>query len=470
MKGRRVLHLRSWSLLSPTTALSLSVAIAVISILLPRAYYERIVGEQDFVYHDLLTALYVAMCVLAFLIGLAFHKVLFSPSLQRSRQWEMLSNREPPSLVLAIVVSIAFIGVNVYALVVLYSSVPLSLLIGGLFGNVSSLLLRSSVVETLASQNIGVALNGSIALVPWLTFAILRTSPRVRKTPLGILAITLMFALILLICLNAVLVQGRGQLLYPVFAAFIVWCAVRISQERLTVARLASVSFAVFTFAFGYFALIAITRRGPSDGALNPVEEQLIGYFVGSYNRFAAMLDGTFALPSEGGYYWTQWIWDMPFIGKLLNLQESAVSLFGAVGPSAFEDVSPYVYRAGLEPDITSLTIFSHTFTDFGWFGFLPFVAYGFICQLTWSAFRKGIGWAIIIYPFVLWSIVEWRGYIEITRASSIDTYILLAVAVTIGQLITRAYSASTVHLRRPRLSGDWTDTTRGAQKSVRRG
>jgi hypothetical protein len=469
MKATYVLRLKKWNLLSPITALSLSVAIAVISILLPRTYYERIVGEQNLVFHDLFTALYVAMCVLAFLVGFVLRKILLSPSLKRSRQGRMISNKEPPSLVSTMAISIVLICVNIYTLMVLYNSIPLSLFVSAFLGDVSSLLLRNSVAETLTDQNIGVALNASIALVPWLTFVVLRTSPRVRKTPLGILAVTLIFALLFLVCLNALLVQGRSQLLYPVFAAFVVWCAVRISQDRLTVKRLVSVGLAVFVFAMGYFALIAITRRGLSDGAINPIEQQLVGYFVGSYNRFAAMLDGTFVLPSEGGYYWTQWIWDMPFVSNLLGLQESAASFFGAVGPSVFEDVSPYVYGAGLESDITSLTIFSHTYTDFGWFGFMPFIVYGFVSGLTWVAFRNGSTWAIVLYPYVLWTIVEWRGYIEIARASIIDTFIVLAVAVTVGQLMTRAYVASTMHLRRPRGGGGWTDTKRGSWERARR-
>jgi len=449
---------------------------AALSILFPRDHYEGVVGEQDFVYHDLRTASYVGMCALAFLIGFAFHKYLFVPVLKRYRGGEITSNKEPLYLLPTIVISVAFLGVNVYTLIVLYTSIPLASIVTSLSGDVSSLTLRDTVGEVLSDQNLGVALTASVAFVPWLMFVVLRCPPKVRKTPLGILAVTLMLVLVLSIFVNGLLQQGRGSLLYPVFAAFVVWCGVRIAQGRLSVKRLVLVGFTVFAFALAYFALLAMTRSAESTGVVSLVGKQLIEYYVGSYNRFAAMLNGTFMLPSEGGYYWTQWIWEMPLVSNLLDLQRPAIHLFGAVGPSYWEDVSPYVYSAGLQENLTSLTIFSNTYTDFGWFGFLPFIIYGFVSRLTWEAFRTGNVWAIIIYPYILWSIVEWRGYIEITRASNIDTLIVLAAVIVVGRFMAKkAYLPPTVRLRRPGVGGGWTggrvrNVERGSREGVRRG
>lgn len=457
-----------WSLLSPITALVLSLAIAAVSILLPRSYYERVVGEHNYIYHNPRVALYIAICALAFLVGFALHKYVLAAHGKRDGGQEFApGNRLSIMLPLVIVISTAFIVVNVYGLIAIYNTVPLSTITSSLLGDASSTTLRLSVTDTFAEQNIGIAFRVGVALVPWLVLVALSMSPTTRRIPLGALAMVLMSSLLSLIIINAVFTQSRSQLLYPMFAAFVVWCAVRINQDRLKLRTLLPVGLVVSTFAVGYFALVAITRQGLSKGGVSPVEEQLVGYFVGSYNRFAAMLEGTLTLPSEGGYYWTQWLWEMPFISGLVDSQRLATSLFGAPGPSQFEDVYPYVDSAGLEHLITSLTIFSYTYADFGWFGFVPFIAYGFISRMAWVAFRNGNAWAVIIYPYILWSIVEWRGYIEITRASSIATFVFLAVAVAVGRLLIRSYLASNVRLRRPAGNG-WPRESRRLQERGR--
>lgn len=443
-----------WSLLSPITALSLSLAVAAISVLFPSSYYERIVGEQSYIYHNLRVALYIAVCTSAFLVGFVFHKYILSARLKSPIQREQTpGNQLSSALLLATLLSSVFITLNIYALFVLYNAIPVSTVVSALLGDVSSTTLRVSVAEIFADQNLGVSLAASAALVPWLTLVILRMSPSARKTPTGALAITLISALSLLIVVNAVLMQGRSHLLYPVFAAFIVWCAVRIEQDRLKLKALLPAGVTVLVIAMIYFTFVAITRQGSTEGGIGSVSEQLVGYFVGSYNRFAAMMEGVFVLPGTGGYYWTQGIWEMPFVSSLMDLQGVALSLFGAVGPSQWEEVYPYVSSAGLESNLTALTIFSHTYADFGWFGFMPFIVYGFVSRLAWVAFRNGSTWAVIIYPYILWSIVEWRGYIEIARASGIDTLIFLAVAVSVGQSLMRSYVASTGHVRKPETS-----------------
>lgn len=456
-KSRRI----GWGLLSPIPALAVTLTIAALSILFPRSYYEHVIGEQSYIYHNPRAALYIALCAAAFLIGFAFHKYVLAAYFGRGRRQEQLPDRYLySSLLLVIALCIVFIAVNTYSLVILFNTIPLTTIITSLLGSISSTTLRLSVTDTLTDANIGLALICSVALVPWLTLVAIKMSSA-RRTPLGSLVITLISVLLVLIVLNALFIQSRSQLLYPVFAAFIVWCAVRIDQDRLKLRTLLPVGLAVFGFAAGYFALVAITRRGLSEGALSPVAEQLVGYFVGSYNRFAAILDNVLVLPSKGGYYWTQWIWEMPLVSGLLNLEAVAVSLFGAVGVSQFEEVAPYVSGAGLYPSLTSLTIFSHTFIDFGWLGFAPFIIYGFVSRVAWVAFQKGSAWAVIAYPYVLWSIVEWRGYIEITRPSGLNTLIFVAVAVTCGQVVMRAYVASRMRLRRP-AKGNWTGTTQG--------
>jgi len=106
----------------------------------------------------------------------------------------------------------------------LVQAIPLTLLVNSLLGDVSSLLLRNSVALTLArSRTWGRAQQRHpIGAMAHLVF--LKTPSRVRKEHLceGSGHHAHILSHLSPVCLNAVLIQGRSQLLYPVFAAFAV--------------------------------------------------------------------------------------------------------------------------------------------------------------------------------------------------------------------------------------------------------
>jgi hypothetical protein len=443
-RGRRRRRGRSswWFAISPAAAVLWSSTLAVVALLFPPGYYEQLIWEPNYVHHSLPVLLYVALCVAAFAVGYGFHKGLAAFISSRRSPGEEAWRKQPVLIPLVIGVCVVLIPVSVYVLASLLSTVSISMVTGSLLGEESSSVLRRGAAEAFAERNIGYVFGATVAVVPWLVWKALSIRASRRRASLeGYAAVALVSVLLLVITASAVLVQSRSHLLYLVFAAFVAWVAFRLRQGRMRPGKLLLVGSGVFIFAQGYFALIAVTRALGEASGVSYAAEKLVGYTVGSYNRFAAMLDGALTIPGGGGYYWTQWLWRLPAVRDLFDLDSAAAGVFGTIPPVGFAERMSYIYNAGLNESLTAFTIFAHSYVDFGWLGFIPFIAYGFLGSLAWAAFRDGRPWALVLYPQVLWSIFDWRGYLDIAR--SLAVIVFVAVAVGLADLLARRYAAS---------------------------
>jgi hypothetical protein len=438
-----------WFLISPAAALVWSSAVALTAVLFPPGYYERLIGEQDHVYLSLPVVLYVGLCVSAFAVGYRLHSGLMSLR-TNGRRTPRERPRQQVIVPLVVGACVVLIPVSAYLILSIARTMSLSAIIASLLGNQSSLALRQSAHEAFSEGNISYVFIATTTMVPWLMWQALgiRASRR-RASVEGYVAVALVSVLLLLVAVSSLLVQGKGELLYPVLAALVAWIAFRLRQGRLRPRSLLVAGTGAFAFAIGYFSLVSITRAQASNGVAHAAEK-LVAFTVGSYNRFAAMLDGTLVVPGRGGYYWTEWLWEMPVVQNVFDLESAATRIFGAIPPSGFYERTSYIYSADLDGHLTSITVFAHSYVDFGWFGFAPFVAYGFLGRLTWVAFKDARPWAIVLYPQVLWSILEWRGTLWIARDSMI-VFVLIAVAVEIGEQIMRRYAATAGPAARPR-------------------
>ncbi|WP_457786661.1 hypothetical protein, partial [Geobacillus sp. Geo 8.1] len=220
--------------------------------------------------------------------------------------------------------------------------------------------------------------------------------------------------------INLLLMQNRRPLLSLIFSLILIWILFRWYCNSLQYKKFIVKGVFIFAFALLYFAFIQITRSG-GFGEINNVSklffEDLIGYFLGSYNRLAALITGNLYFPGGGvGYYWTQWFWEFPILTNLLQLKDIAKEILGNLPPSGYEERYVYMEDAGLNSRYTAITIFAHSFVDFGWLGFVPFMLYGALSAYYFRLFILGNIFGVILYPYILWSILEWRGYIEITR------------------------------------------------------
>lgn len=430
-----------WFLISPAAAVLWSSTVVLIAVLFPPGYYQRLIGEQYHVFLSLPVVLYVGLCVLAFVLGYRLHSGLTS-FLSNGRRTRREGAGQPVIIPFVIGACVVLIPVSAYLTLSVASTMSFSAIVASLLGNQSSLALREGTHEAFNEGNISYVFIVTTAIVPWLVWQALgiRASRR-RASVEGYVAVALISILLPLIAVSALLVQGKGELLYPVLAALVAWIAFRLRQGRLRPRRLLVAGTAAFVFATGYFSLVSITRAQASNGVAYAVEK-VVGFTIGSYNRLAAVLDGTLVVPGGGGYYWTGWLWEMPVVQNFLDLQSAATRIFGTIPPSGYDERTSYIYSADLDGHLTAWTIFAHSYVDFGWLGFAPFIVYGFLARLVWVAFKDGRSWAIVLYPQVLWSLLEWRGTLWIARGS-IVVFVLLAVAVGVGEQLIRHYAAT---------------------------
>src|SRR5215218_10261859 len=181
-----------WALISPTAAVALSTTIAIVSIVFPRDYYERLLMEHDYIYHNASAALYIALCVAAFVAGLAFHKHLLLPYKKPKRQQEKQAGvNRIPARFLVIAIAIVFIAINVYVFVVGFNTTGLAAITSTFSGDVSSSVIRYEVEEAYSDENVGILFVASTALAPWLAWIALAISSSYRKTLLDAVAILL---------------------------------------------------------------------------------------------------------------------------------------------------------------------------------------------------------------------------------------------------------------------------------------
>jgi hypothetical protein len=440
-----------WFLISPAAAVVWSSAVALIAVLFPPGYYERLILEPNYIYLSLPVVLYVGLCVLAFVFGYKLHEglALFRSNGRRAPRERSSSGQQ---LIIPVVVAacVVLIPVSAYLLVNIVSTTSLSEIIRSLVGAQSSLMLRKGTHEAFSEGNLSYVFRAIMALVPWLVWQALGIrASRLRASAEGYVAVALVSLLLLMITVTSLLQQGKGELMYPVLAALVAWVAFRLRQGRPRPMRLLVAGTGAFIFGIAYFVLVTVTRSQASDGVVFGMQK-LVAFTVGSYNRFAAILDGALVVPGGGGYYWTQWLWEMPVVQNIFDLESAATRIFGVIPLSGFDERTSYIGSAGLHETLTSFTIFAHSYVDFGWLGFAPFVAYGFLARLVWMAFKDARPWAIVLYPHVLWSILEWRGSLWVAK-ESILVFVAVAVAVGIGERIMRHYAATAGPAARPR-------------------
>ncbi|MBI1335995.1 MAG: hypothetical protein GC164_03430 [Phycisphaera sp.] len=416
-------------LFSPGVIVGINLLIAAAAWVYPPRWYSDVIDEPNYIYHNGPAALFIALCVVTFAVGY----LMATPYTRRQHTIHQHPLSPDTAGLLA---ELALCGCLVLGhLLVFYklmNAMPLGELLGAMTGSFKGSEVRETLSDVLANQNIGFITVLGRAMIPWLVWVGLRKG-RTVSWLLRLGYWLLVGMLIATYLVDMVLVGGRGSALLPVFSLVVVWALHRWCRGGLPFVRTAAVLLLALAIAVGFFAMVTNTRRGipVEEWSIAPATNDAVAYYLGSYNRFGAAIDGKLNMPGQGGgYYWTQWLWEFPFLKHTLPLEHLAHDTLTQGVAQDWSEVTLPVRNAGLDGQYTSLTIFTHSFVDFGWWGFLPFVFYGVLTAFTWRWFREGRFIGVSLYPFVLWSLLEWRGYIEITRAA--NGYILVGMLMFI--------------------------------------
>ena len=154
----------------------------------------------------------------------------------------------------------------------------------------------------------------------------------------------------------------------------------------------------------------------------------LIGYTAASYNRLAAVVNGSLRYPfADRGLYLSSFVsfnhmWNRVVpLGALMNWPDQVEvwnAEFGAVT------------RAGLAGNLIWSGAFGYIFSDLGWFS-LPFIfGCGMLYGVAWDWVKRGAVLGVILYPSFGYAALMWIGtnsLLDSERAVMLVTAIILA-------------------------------------------
>jgi hypothetical protein len=442
-----------WIISPPVIAL-FSGFLALLCSFIPRAIYKDMVGEPFSFFLNLPSLIYITLCIASFILGY----FIFMRFLRGMRDIKIYALKTTllyvqPFLVLSSSVALLITLASLATTLLLISSLSFRLILQGVSGEISSTVVRQGISGFLSENRLRWVIVSSQVVSPWLLWLYWCSKDYVSSN-LRSFAKYVLVGLLTSSFINLVLLQNRGPMISYVMCLLLIYFLHLSYLGRLSFGRIFRRGLFFVLFGVAYFMIIQITRYvGQDVEASQLVIAKIMGYYAGSYNRLTSLMDGWLMLPgSYHGYYWMQWFWEFPVLSELFGLKQIAESLFITLPVSGAVERSPYILAAGLNGSLTSITIFSHAFIDFGWLGWIAFFPYGILAGFLWHRFLLGDIWGVCLYPYMLWTIIEWRGYIEITRPSMPIAFLIPALLLFLVRMLSLPRSQFQQH---PRISGD---------------
>ncbi len=413
---------------TPPAAVCFSLAVALVSVLMPRRLYEGIVQEPNRMHLNAGVILFVSLCTAAFGLGLWLGRLVHAGCPGSNHPGPGPNPRGDPRGVAVVVLLLGgpLVFANLYLIATLLRTITLASLVLAFTLEEGSKMVSYQALGVLHAGAYWIPL--ATAVVVQLGFWVyLNGRTALRPGLRRVLGLTV-FACCMLLLVTMVLTVKRGPLLAFGLSLIMLWILDAYRRARLTRWRLALLLVPFVVAGIGYFSFTQVSKNVKVyQDVGHDVGRSVLGYYVGPYNRLAAVLDGDLNLGSGGGYYWSRWIWEFSGTNAMFGLDKTADRIFPRKPPSGAEERTWYIASSGFERRFTAISAFGMSFVDFGWLGFLPFLPYGMITGLLWLLFLRGRLTGVLLYPAFFWSVLEWRGYLEISREQ------LLAVLVFSG-------------------------------------
>ncbi len=377
-------------LLSPYGLAFASTLVFLLAWLTPPDYYSNIVGEKDLVFLEPTSLLFFALCVAAFLAGVAAIDIFFpTATLPMSR----MRVRFSPLLFLLLPLLIGLL-VTFQAIALLLRDNP----------DIFDLIIAqqgSQLKENLdIHQPLGLASIWLLGICWWASWR--RDQFEFDRRWKRWLVTTAIAIGILTVLAYSVLRLGRGEFM-PVVIGTILLSLLRrralggLSRRSFLRTALVSASLLVVTF------LLFSSVRGAED----PLAD-IVRYSVTSYNRLAALVTGRMHYTRAGsGVYFSSFLSFNTTLNQLVPIREYFHwPTFQEVWDSEFTST----WQAGLDGYIIWSGAFGYLFSDFGWFAPLVVALHGFLCGWLWRSVRVGGIAGIVLYPWSAFCVLFWFG------------------------------------------------------------
>ncbi len=377
-------------LLSPYGLAFVSTLVFLLAWLIPPDYYSNIVGEKDLVFLDPTSLLFFALCVAAFLAGVAAIDIFFpTATLPVSRMRVRIS----PLIFLLLPLVIGTL-VTFEAIALLLRDNP----------DIVDLIIAqqgAQLKENLdVHQPLGLASIWLLGICWWASwrrdqFEFDRRWKRWLVTStiaIGILAILAYSALKL----------GRGEFM-PVMTGTVLLYLLRRRAlgglSRRSFLRIALVSASLLVVTFLLFSSVR--------GAEDPLAD-FVRYTVTSYNRLAALVTGRMHYPHAGnGVYFSSFLSFNATLNQVVPIREF---FHWPTFHQAWDSEFTSTWQAGLDGYIIWSGTFGYLYADFGWFAPSVLLLHGLICGGLWRSVRQGHIAGILLYPWCGFCILFWFG------------------------------------------------------------
>jgi hypothetical protein len=377
-KRQRIINFK---LLSPYSLIALSFLIFCAAIVFPPAQYERYIEEQDLMYLNGWEVLFFLVCSIALMLGVNLgYRIQFSGPGPRP-----LPRQLPFGAIgIPLVIGIAATAVSIWLLLTMHPNLLENLLSG-----------RGTAVKDDLMYG---ALPYGATTFPVLTAGIAWwaswKAADCTCTRLQLIAIRTLIGTAILASIGfEVIVLFRAELLAVMLGTAITLLAIRQSAGKLTRKFLWQV-LAGIVVPMGGGMLAFSVMRGAADreGLIGDA----LGYTLASYNRLAAVLNGSLEFPYSGhGLYLSSYL--------VMNKSVNALVSFGAgynpldVWLSEFDAVQ----RAGLNSRLIWPGVYGYVYSDAGKLTPAVLVLFGVIIGIIWRKFERRETLGCILYPSV---------------------------------------------------------------------
>jgi hypothetical protein len=376
---------------SPYGMAAISSVVFLISCAFPPNAYLYFMNEPELIFLDVRSIAFYALCVGAFLLGVALVDRL-SPS--KSFNENRIKTSIPPAIFILMPLLLA-LGLNIRSIIsVIRDGELVSLLLDGKGGEVK---------EALSAQGSLVLSGTSLMGVLW--WATWRYQQLKLKGMSRWLTRVVLYVATCSTVFSAYLKLGRCEMM-PVIAGLAVILFLRkLVANEVTRGFMLKFS-GVLALSTLVLFIVFIVPRG-ADNA-DKIGAEVVACTVASYNRLSAVLAGNLRYPYGGtGVYLSGFL---PFN----NLFNSIVPLREIFNWPTFYDVWMSEFQAvgtaGLNRDSIWSGTFGYIFSDLGWLSPMFVFTYGVLTGWAWRSIRRGQTMGIVLYPWCAFCVLFWSG------------------------------------------------------------
>jgi len=355
-------------------------------------WYSSHMSETDLMFMDLATVVFVSLCVLSFVLGVAYVDFVL-PKKEIVLQEIKAQISSFTFLSIPIAIALAFCIASCVLLVKEYPLLVLAIV--SQTGNV----IKDSDIGL--HSTLGLSNTWLMGILWWAIWRSREFASQRRSTYL----VKFLFIAAFTACMvSATLKASRGELM-PLFLGTSVICVLgRAAQGTLTRRQITIYGMALSCGLTVLFVLFSFVRGHQADA----FGGDLIGYTIASYNRLSALIHHKFRYPYAGrGFYLCSFLQSNNMLNAIIPFRK----FFGWPDFMSFwQSEFNAVTNSGLNGNLIWSGAFGYIFSELGWFSPLLVFIYGVLYGYVWRLLKRDSTFGIVLYPWFAFCILFWFG------------------------------------------------------------